>query len=355
MVKVGTYALPGAYNTYVPNPDATGNLIITFSRNPADFPLPNYVQYRPVDKSTGLYLRIDADEAGRILDVDLKDYVWPDGADAPKKAMTAGFRYEQYRAERYAFPMQLGQLAMEEADWDIEGIHKMFDAQKAMTARTAKVLAVLETLSNWDSDHVAWPHEYSDVYSWEASTSTELAIRKGIQHAWLTIQKSTYGVVKYSDLRLVMSPETAAAIACSQEIVEYVKQQPSAPAIIEGSKWGMETMTLPTNLYGLPIVLENTVKSTNARGATSARSFAMAKGNVFVMARPGSIESVAGSGPSFSTATIFFKEEMTVEAKMDVDQRRWDMRVVDHFDPVMTAPVSGFVFRGVTEDTDSSS
>jgi threonine synthase len=102
---------------------------------------------------------------------------------------------------------------MEESDWDIEGIHKMFDAQKAMTARTAKVLAVLENLNNWDSDHVAWPHEYSDVYSWEASTSTELAIRKGIQKAWLTIQKSTYGVVKYSDLRLVMSPETAAAIA----------------------------------------------------------------------------------------------------------------------------------------------
>jgi hypothetical protein len=163
MVKVGTYALPGAYNTYVPNPDATGNLIITFSRNPADFPLPNYVQYRPVSKSTGLYLRINEDEAARILDVNLPDYVWPDGADAPKKAMTAEFRYEQYRAERYAFPMQIGQLAMEESDWDIEGIHKMFDAQKAMTARTSKVLAMLETVANWDSGHVAWPHEYSDV------------------------------------------------------------------------------------------------------------------------------------------------------------------------------------------------
>jgi hypothetical protein len=287
--------------------------------------------------------------------VDLKDYVWPDGADAPKKAMTAEFRYEQYRAERFAYAMQLGNLAREEADWDIEGVHKMFNAQKAMTARTQKTINMLEDLSNWPSSHTAWPHEYSDVYSWEASTSAELAIRKGIQHAWLEIQKSTFSHVKYSDLVLVLSPVTAAKIACSQEIVDYVKQQPSAPAMIEGSKWGMETMTLPTNLYGLPIVLENTVKSTNARGATSARSFAMAKGNVFVMARPGSIESVAGSGPSFSTATIFFKEEMTVEAKMDVDQRRWDMRVVDHFDPVMTAPVSGFVFRGVTEDTDSSS
>jgi len=102
MAKTGTFSLPGAYNTYVPNPDATGNLIITFSRNPADFPLPNYVQYRPVSKSTGLYLRINEDEAARILDVDIADYVWPDGADAPKKAMTADFRYEQYRAEPHS-------------------------------------------------------------------------------------------------------------------------------------------------------------------------------------------------------------------------------------------------------------
>lgn len=353
---VGNYVLPGAYNTYVPNPDATGNLIITFSRNPASFPLPNYVQYRNVSKSTGLFLRIDPAEAGRILDADLKDYVWPDGADAPKKAMTADFRYEQYRAERYAYPMQLGYLAREEADWDIEGVHKMFNAQKAMTARTQKTVGILEDISNWDSNHVAWPHEYSDVYSWEASTSAELAIRKGIQHAWLQIQKSTFSHVKYSDLVLVMSPETAAKIACSQEIVDYVKQQPSAPAIIEGSKWGMDLMAMPSRLYGLNVILEDTVKATQARGAsTEARSFVMGEGNAFVMARPGSIEAVAGGGPSFCTTTIFFKEEMTVESKMDVDQRRWDHRVVDHFDPVMTAPVSGFFLRGLTEDTGSSS
>ena len=354
-LTTGTYSLPGAYNTYVPNPDATGNLIITFSRNPSEFALPQYVQYRPVTKSTGLFLRIDPDEAARILDVNLADYVWPDGADAPVKAMTAEFRYEQYRAERFAYPMQLGNLAREEADWDIEGIHKMFDSQKAMTARTVKALGVLEDTSNWPADHIKWPHEYSDVYSWEASTSADLAIKKGIQAAWIQIQKSTFSHVKYSDLQLVMSPETGANIATSQEIVDYVKQQPSAPAIIEGSKWGMDLMGLPTRLYGLPIVLEDSVKATGARGATSARSFVMTKGNAFVMARPGSIEAAAGGGPSFSTMTIFFKEEMTVESKVDVDNRRWNHRVVDHFDPIMTAPVSGFYLRGLTEDTDSSS
>jgi len=350
------YVLPGAYNTYVQSPDATGNLIITFSRDPSRFALPRYAQYRPVSKSTGLYLRIRADECARILNADLREYVWPDGADAPVQARAEEFRYEQYRATRYAYPMQLGNLAREEADWDIEGIHKAFNAQKAMTARTYNVVNELQTVANWDSTHVAWPHEYSDVYSWEASTTTELAIKKGIQYAVERILKSTRSVVKVDDLQLVMSPTTARKIAVSQEITEYVKQQPSAPEIIEGTKWGMDMFGLPARLYGLPVVLEETVRVTTHQGATTQTDeFVLSEGNAFVLARPGGIEAVAGGGPSFSTVTIFFKEEMTVEAKVDVDNRRWNTRVVDHFDAVMTAPVSGFFFRGLTESTDSSS
>jgi hypothetical protein len=254
--------------------------------------------------------------------------------------------------------MQLGQIAMEEADWDIEGIHKMFNAQKAMTARTVKVIQQLETAGNWDANHVAWVENITGNagYTWEASTSAYLDIKRSLQTAVRTIMKATRGVVRFNDLQLVMSPVTASKIALSQEIVDYVKQQPTSPEIIEGSKWGMDMFGLPSKLYGLPVLLEETVKVTSERGATTMTDdFALGEGNVFLLARPGGIEAVAGGGPSFSTVTLFFKEEMTVETKMDVDNRRWDHRVVDHFDPIMTAPVSGFWFRGVTEATSSSS
>lgn len=352
------YQLPGAYNTYVQNPDATGNLIITFSRDPSQFALPRYVQYRPVTKSTGLYLRIKANECARIMDADLKDYVWPDGGDAPKRTHTEEFRYEQYRATRFAFPMQLGQLTMEEADWDVEGVHKMFNAQKAMTARTMKVVAQLSTVANWDAAHVAWVENITGNggYTWEASTSALQDIKRSILYGVRTIQKATRGVVKPKDLQLVMSPTTASKIATSQEIVEFVKQQPSAPQMIEGTKWGLDMYGMPSSLYGVPVVIEDAVKVTSERGATTMTDdWVMADGDVFLLARPGSIEAVAGGGPSFSTVTVFFKEEMTVESKMDVDNRRWDHRVVDHYDTVMTAPVSGFWFRGTTESSSSSS
>ena len=357
-LQTGNFNLPGAYNTYVQNPDATGNLIITFSRDPSRFALAKYAQYRPVTKSTGLFLRIRADECARILDANLNDYVWPDGGDAPKRTHTEEFRYESYRCTRYAYPMQLGQEAMEEADWDIEGIHKMFNAQKAMTARTVKLIQQLTTTGNWDANHVAWAADIAGngAYTWEASTSALLDIKRSLQYAVRTILKATRGMVRFSDLQLVMSPVTASKVALSQEIVDYVKQQPSAPEIIEGSKWGMDMFGLPSKLYGIPVLLEETVRVTSERGAaTTTDDFAMADGDVFLLSRPGGIEAVAGGGPSFSTVTMFFKEEMTVETKQDVDNRRWDHRVVDYFDPILTAPVSGFWFRGVTEDSSSSS
>jgi hypothetical protein len=76
-------------------------------------------------------------------------------------------------------------------------------------------------------------------------------------------------------------------------------------------------------------------------------------GNAFLVARPGSIEAVAGSGPSFSTVTMFTLEEMTVEQKDDADNRRYVGHVVDDYDVVMTAAPSGFWFQSIY-DTSSS-
>lgn len=355
-LQVGTFTQPGQYNTYVPNHEATGKLRIAFSRNPKDFALPNYVQYRDVSQSTGLFLRIKSEEAGRILDADLKEYVWPDGADRPTGEFLEDFRYEQYRCFRYDFPMRIGDIAKNEADWNVQEMMQAFNAQKAMTGRTVRCLAQLATESNWDANH--WSYISSmdvDGYDWESSTTTDESILKSIQKAVQTIEKDTFGVVKFKDLQLVASPATWSKIATAQELRDYVKQQVSSPQIIEGSKWGLEMWGMPDRLYGIPLVSENCVRLTTQRGAsTQTRNYAMAEGDVFLLARPGSIEGTAG-GPSFSTVTALFREESTVEVLQDPNNRRTRWDVVDNYDIVMTAPVSGFWFRGVTSDTSSSS
>ena len=44
---------PSGTNTYLPSFDATGNMIVSFSRNVKDFALNKYVTITPVTKSTG--------------------------------------------------------------------------------------------------------------------------------------------------------------------------------------------------------------------------------------------------------------------------------------------------------------
>src|SRR4030067_1608328 len=117
----------------------------------------------------------------------------------------------------------------------------------------------------------------------------------------------------------------------------------------------MELWGMPSKLYGVPCVVEDAVYASTKRGQTTQTgAYIMSEGNVFLLARPGSIESPAAGGPSFSTVTLFFKEEFTVETLKDTLNRRTRTDVVDHFDVAMTAPVSGFWFRGVTDDTSSA-
>jgi len=52
-MSAGTAVYPGGSNTYVKNHAATGNLVISFSRNPKDFPFARYDQYKPVKKDSG--------------------------------------------------------------------------------------------------------------------------------------------------------------------------------------------------------------------------------------------------------------------------------------------------------------
>jgi hypothetical protein len=103
---------------------------------------------------------------------------------------------------------------------------------------------------------------------------------------------------------------------------------------------------LPSHLYGVELVVEDAVKTTSRRGATRAKSFIMPDAKPVLTSRPGGLVGKYG-GPEFSTVTIFMLEEMTVERIRDDQMDRLTVgRVVENYDVVMTAPVSGFLFTG---------
>ncbi|CAK9093030.1 Uncharacterized protein SCF082_LOCUS43762, partial [Durusdinium trenchii] len=316
----------------------------------SDFAVNEYVQIVPVKKSTGLYLNMTIEECARIVNADLADFQWPDGADAPQSFdAVESFEWLNYLTKRYAYDFVMGNKTVEQATWEIDEQHLRIQAQKAMTARTLKAITALTTSGNYDSSHVSNPEAIAgNTGKWDESTTARQDVRNSLNYAAETILLDTNGAVNEEDLKLVIGPTLARKLAKTQEIVDYIKGSPDAlNQIKEGGK--NARFGLPNTLYGWDVVVEKTVRVTSRKGASStSRSFILTDSNAIMTARPGSLEGVADA-PNFSTCSIFMYEEMTVEKKQDADHRRLRGRVVEDYDVKMTAPVSGFLFTNVAE------
>ena len=349
-MALGTPVYPGQSNTYIPNHEATAGLVIGFSRNPDDFPLNQYIQIKPVTKDVGRYLRLTTEEAGRIINTDLSEFVWPDGADRPQNNDgTELFAYDSYRTQRYNYAFKLGDKSREQADWGVVDVHKAIKAQQAMTARTVRTHAILQTNGSWETGHRSAVDDIpGNTGPWDASTSARQDIKRSLHYAAEQIMKSTLSVVRKKDLRVVFSPEVAHRISETQEIVEHIKQSPEAYSQVKGEtgKWGQ--WGLPDSLYGFPIVVEDAVRVDSRRGAaTSSRDWVASSSSAYMLARPGGLVAPAGSGPNFSTVCLFSYEEMSVEEFQSQEHRRMTGNIADDFEVVVTASVSGFRFDDV--------
>lgn len=344
---------PGGANTFVKSWDASGKLQVEFSRNPKSFPLNDYVGLRTVKKERGYYLKITAEEAARVVSTD--DFVWPDGADAPQTHDNQEeFSWNDFRCDRYAYPYSFGYLATEQQDADFLAIHGRVNAQKAMTLRAIKGLEKLTTAANWGSNTDTATVLSGSGGTWAASSEANQYILKTFLEVALRINKATLGVVRSNHLRCIINPVLAKTIRSNAEIIGFIKQQASAPAMLKGSefftKWG-----LPPELYGIKLVVEDTVRVSTRKNKSSAATptYCLADTVAIFVAVTQDVDGETvrkpepGDGvPIFDTLTMFMKEDMTVESKDDPDNRKTNARIVDHFGMEMTAPATGFYVTG---------
>lgn len=344
-----TAVYPSGSNTFVRDFQSSGRLMVGYSRNINKFALNSYVQLRPVTKESGYYLEIAAEEAGRVMNDNGADFIWYDGADAPERNEgTEKFQWLAYKTHRRHFGFRLGDKAIAQADFDVVGVHAAFKAQQAMTLRTQLVNTVLTTGGNWDASHTSAVSSIAGVGGkWDVSTTADQYIRKSINHAVKVIQKDTFSAVSMDEMQLVMGPDTATGIAETQEVVDYIKGSPDALAQIRGegrnSAYG-----LPDKLYGVSVVVDDSVKVTSHKNATDARDFIWTEGDAVLMARPGKLTLEAADAPNFSTLTLFMYEEMSVETIQDQNNRVTRGRVVEDYDPVLTGKKAGFYFSSAT-------
>lgn len=345
---VTTYHDPSPGSVFIPS--ASGQIQIEFSRNPNDFPLAQYLSIVPVEKIAGYYPQIDTNEANRIDEAN--EFNWPDGQERPK-GRNRPFRWRQWVAERKNYSFQIGQLSVNQSDFDVVAAHARGKAKLAMTDRTIDATTVLTTSGNWPTGNTAATVDalLSDSgTSWYSSSTTNQYIKKSLLAIKEAILKATGGVVKGGDLMLVVNPDAARQMATTAEISAYLTQHEQALASLNmRDAQILNDFGLPPYLYGMRVVIENAVRTSSARAAddSSTQVYCLDDDKAVVVARPDGIVGTEGV-PSFSTLTGFFQEEMTVEAETDQWNRLTKGAVVDNRDIVLTAPAAGYLVQDIS-------
>lgn len=337
---------PGGNNTFVPSFEASGKLQVELSRNPKSFAVNKYIGVKKAPKSEGKYLFITAQEASRVAAI--QNYVWADGADQPTGIDgTESFEFRDFKTHRYASAFRLGNKSIEQADWEISAAHGRIHAQKMMTIRSINAATVLTTAGNWAGNTDTATNAGDG--KWDVSDEDDQFILKSFQYVQRTINLATQGIAGAENLCCIVNPTVAQAMRASPEILNFIKQTPGAFEALMGTaffqKWG-----LPEKLYGVTMVVDDTVKTTSNKGATLATGYTYPD-TVAVFATQltplgGKLDEAAGQ-PIFDTCTAFVYEDMTVELKSDPDNRRTIGRVVDDHDIVLTCPATGYLLTAV--------
>jgi hypothetical protein len=360
---MANYRAASPTNTFPPQ--AQGQ-VIGYARDTKKFKIGKYCQYIEAPDPLGLYYLINPDEAVRI--VKEEEFAWEDGSRRPSgNTNLSQFSTAPFRTFRRAITATQGEQTIKNArragQLDLEMIEAKSCASKMMTLRTNRVVKMMETDGNWAGNvanaadlngmGVNWINASSD----ETNTTNFLAIKKTIYEAVRRINLMTNGEVGPEDLRLVVSPGAAIMMGSTSEVHSYVKYLKSVQVLEEGGLANPnEFWTLPAQLYGIEVVVENApivIERPNANGTLTAiapagtRQYIKQDSSAILCSRPGGIETVYGSR-NFSTVQLFFHEyEATVESRIHPWHKFQETSVVEQFAEILAAPASGFKINNI--------
>jgi len=338
----------GGQNVFVPgtawDAAASGALLVEYSRNPASFAVNKYAQVVPVKASSGWFFRINPVDAIRVIGTN--NFVWPEGSDAPV-GKNEQVEPVQYTTTRYAYPFQFSTKTAGQAAWDIVASHARQKAQLAMTDRARAAIAVLTTSGNYPStNYSATAGAISGGGSWTSSSTSQNYIQNTIRGVAKQISFATGGQVTPKDLNLVINPTLAGQMAVTAEVQAYLVNNVNTLGYLRGDQT-FDTWGLPSNLFGVNIVVEDTVRNSVVQGAaTQTTGFVLGDAQAVFTTRKGGLVGMAGQ-PTFNTIQINAYEDMTVESMEDTWNRTVKGRVVQDIAPVLAAPLSGFYIASV--------
>lgn len=343
---------PSGNNTYVP--EVTEKLRIEFSHNDkGKYPVNEYVQLVPVEKKVGLYPKMDREEAGRLMRTNGSDRIWAPGKDRPSHhGKNEEFEFVAYKTTRYEDGFDLDRDAVTQCKWDEAARQANVVAERTMRFRSLKAATAATTSGNYDSSHVSAAASIPGASgAWDVSTTARMDIKRSLDYAAEKIIQDSLNGISEEDLMLVINLADARKIAITQEIIDMLKQSSSGVQYVQGAIPGLQNrFKLPKFIHGYRLVVEDTVRVSSRKGASStSRSYVVPNGSAFMCSRVGGlVDGRKSETPSFSTIVAFVYEDMAVEQRDDEWNRKHLGSMVDDFEVQVAAPVSGFLFTAIT-------
>lgn len=356
-----TLRFAGPNNGYIAQ--ATGQ-VVGFIRKPSEFKLNAYAQLVKSPAPTGLYSVLGRDESVRV--VSDAEFSWEDGADMPTGDLyKSRFEAIEFRCKRRAYPWSVGKVSEENSTLWKPKLSQMAEAiSMAMTNRTAKVISMMETTGNWGANTAKVVDVNGGRGFWDKASDLPdspnfNAISVTILEGARRVNLYTNGVVKISDLKLVLSPGAATKMARSAEISHYVANSPVAREWMErpggdvNKLWG-----LPSHYQGVEIVVEDASRVTERASATASstsgqasnpgnRNYIKSDNSAVLCSRPGGLDGTYGE-QSFSTVQVYYYDELLrVKAEYDSWNEKYKGAVVEYFKEVLAAPPAGFLFTNL--------
>ena len=331
----------GMGSSWIPSMTATRGLTTGYTRKPEEFKINTWAQIIKVDTPIGLYRVMTNRECIRVLGDSINSAVWAPGTVAPETSLSdESWSHDKYDTKRVIYPFVIDDREAKAADLDILLLSSRISATRAMTARSNEAIKELGNTDRYEASHII--DVTTDTHiggSWSQACSATPYIMQSLNYAQEMILRDTLGVVTAKDLQLIISPTLARNISQSQELVDYMKGSPFSADHIRGTQSGFSgQFRIPNELYGIKVIVEDTVKVTTPKGQASSPVFAMPEDEAYLCARPGSIEGGAPKSPNFSSIVFFMKEEMSAESFAEPQNRRTMGRIVEDWSCRLIAP-----------------
>lgn len=338
-------------------------LQVTYSRNPAAFPVNRWTRSVPIAGSPAVYYKFTSREARRIPEGDADFFLWPDGQPRPNllKFVHERIPFETFRR---SFDGSVGSRSVNIADWDLMAQYQREPATLAMTARALLATRVATDTANYPTGHFGTATAVGGGV-WAGSTPADQFIKKSFDAARLQIDTATGGIGNDFSLMAVMGPNTAQAIGQSTEVQQYITANPVAYPVLQGSSEFVSPWGIPPNLYGFETVVDNTVVNTSKKDADDGTYFfddpdqdGTQEGYVAFLVVPSAQtqQAIFDNGgiaadpsgrvvipPDFSSITVATLEDMGVDAEVDEYNRINQAGVTDDVKILPTAMEAAFL------------